>query len=1410
MSIPALPFKVKTIVSWAGEEEGDLGFIENEVVEVYSIVDESWWSGKLRRNNAEGIFPRDYVEIIEDRLNHSSSNNSLNNSRFNTPTKQQPLQDDPRMRRSNGSTPQTLLNKLTPSKPPPNPLNNPNMSFEYEADGSFDNSFKATGYTPTKATRSKKCMSSIINHPRNKMAYQQQQEEMLRDVEVDDGSFTQTPRLIQSDSKRFSQHEKYYSSPDVRIKNSRSQSFVPRENNSQQHYPKSQSYADLTTPRNGTQISSPPYQQGAEPYGSRQHSPNGGYRSGQIPQEDDILNDFEEISRKRAQLEYELQKLKQLERSSIMKKSPIAKHLHDNNPSIDSYSSNEDSKKPYPSRDDLSKKLSRSVTDEDYEDDEYDDNRQYIRSNHGSASPEREESPPPPPPPKHATPIRKNYETENQLFQKASFNGSGSQIDVTEKDLQRLALQHEELKASIKSLQSDVLNLSELSATSAGSFMRHKYEKQLRQSELGMNGMSLEEKEAEENEQNDGPSPQEPEFRIPTGTKETMDHVFQDKKSRHPNIFKKLLKKSNSDDIALNHPIEQRFKKQEEIDMTAFKMDIDRMNSLTTSDKQGRTRRVVREEGSLIVKPLDFISEINTNETVIEDAEVRTGVAGQFTLDEMQYSKVEKFMESYSINSDLNDMISDISTKFHTSKLNQIRCILLHFCKFRIIEESSKISTIKPKLTEVQYKGEASIYQLNYLFKKILDALRIPSEVVLGFWKKPNEFYHNEQYVINHCWLSILIDGNFRILDIYNFKHVSVCNLRSKFNEFYFLSEPLSLVSTHIPSIIDLQHVMPPIDPNIAFYLPRTYSGFYKNNLSIRNFNNALTRLKDWEFFELELDIPQDVELFTLVKTAKITTNDLSLCQIKWTKHKRIAKIKAILPERESIGVLQIFAGPKGLQKHFENIHELSVVIPLYHQGIHKPTKFVQRFPTVQSQRNDLYIIKPQTNKIIVKTSYNFEIEQYPSQGLDELMVTNEEFKLVIESPSGKYFKLNKENTDLDKPYGVYSSNIKCSETGLYRGLVIGDSGTSCKICRDRKLLQISSNYSFPSAIMSTAAVATRRPESNKARESPATTQNYSKEKKVGEGTYAVVYLGHQITTKRRIAIKEIKTGIFKDGLDMSALREVKYLQELRHPNVIELIDVFSTTNNLNLVLEFLPCDLEVLIKDKSIVFKSSDIKSWLLMTLRGIHHCHRNFILHRDLKPNNLLIAPDGQLKIADFGLARSLGNASEDLSSNVVTRWYRAPELLFGAKHYTGAIDIWSIGIIFAELMLRIPYLPGKDDIDQLDVTFRALGTPTEQIWPHVSSLPLYNSLKLYPPPSKQELRNRFSAATEKALDLLICMTQLDPSRRCDSTQALLHDYFIESPRATDPKNLPGKGDDKKRAGEDGIDGDSKRRHM
>lgn len=305
----------------------------------------------------------------------------------------------------------------------------------------------------------------------------------------------------------------------------------------------------------------------------------------------------------------------------------------------------------------------------------------------------------------------------------------------------------------------------------------------------------------------------------------------------------------------------------------------------------------------------------------------------------------------------------------------------------------------------------------------------------------------------------------------------------------------------------------------------------------------------------------------------------------------------------------------------------------------------------------------------------------------------------------------------------------------------------------------------------------------------------YTKERKVGEGTYAEVYVGQNTATSQQIAVKMIKVSEFKDGLDMSAIREVKFLREMQHRNVIDLLDVFvSDEGNLNLVLEFLPSDLEVLIKDRHLLFTEANLKSWLLMTLRGVHHCHRNFVLHRDLKPSNLLIAPDGQLKIADFGLGRAMAFAPhERLTPTVVTRWYRAPELLLGARHYTGAIDMWAVGLIFAEMMLRVPYLAGQDDHDQLDITFKALGTPTPQQWPKIESLPLYHKSGVFkvrhPPPNRTQMQALFSAASDLALDLLSNMLVMDPLKRITAGAALVSPFFAAEPRPTRPSELPKK---------------------
>lgn len=313
-------------------------------------------------------------------------------------------------------------------------------------------------------------------------------------------------------------------------------------------------------------------------------------------------------------------------------------------------------------------------------------------------------------------------------------------------------------------------------------------------------------------------------------------------------------------------------------------------------------------------------------------------------------------------------------------------------------------------------------------------------------------------------------------------------------------------------------------------------------------------------------------------------------------------------------------------------------------------------------------------------------------------------------------------------------------------------------------------------------------------------------DKKLGEGTYAVVYLGHtRNDPSSLVAIKKIKVNSeYKDGLSMDAIREVKYLQELCHQNVIALHDVFSSKDqNLNLVLEYLPLgDLEMLIKDKNIQYGAGDVKAWMGMLARAVWYCHENFVLHRDIKPNNLLIASDGEVKLADFGLARSFADPYLNMTHQVITRWYRPLELLYGARQYSSSVDIWSMGMVFAELLLRVPFVAGSSDMDQISKICAAFGTPTEENWPGVTKLPNYlpvEESRVVPLQGADFFLRQFPTAGSLGADVLASMARLDPRKRSTARQILQHPWWMAEPKPTKKEDLPRKSGGTRKMGDD-----------
>lgn len=288
----------------------------------------------------------------------------------------------------------------------------------------------------------------------------------------------------------------------------------------------------------------------------------------------------------------------------------------------------------------------------------------------------------------------------------------------------------------------------------------------------------------------------------------------------------------------------------------------------------------------------------------------------------------------------------------------------------------------------------------------------------------------------------------------------------------------------------------------------------------------------------------------------------------------------------------------------------------------------------------------------------------------------------------------------------------------------------------------------------------------------------YQKLQRIGEGTYGVVYKAKHKEHGTILALKRIRLDSEDEGMPCTAIREIALLKELNHPNIVRLYDVIHTEKKLTLVFEFLDQDLKKFIDSQFLDGKmpGSYIKSFLYQLLRGVNYCHQHLILHRDLKPQNLLINEEGELKLADFGLARAFGIPVRSYTHEVVTLWYRAPEVLMETTRYSTPLDIWSCGCIFAEMATGRPLFPGSCDNDQLYRIFRILGTPTRDTWPSIIETPSFKRGRVLR--SCPAVSLDFLGLDAVALDLLTSMIKYEPDHRITAKDALLHPYFDDLP--------------------------------
>mmetsp|Transcript_10970 Transcript_10970/g.24162 ORF Transcript_10970/g.24162 Transcript_10970/m.24162 type:complete len:407 (-) Transcript_10970:150-1370(-) len=292
--------------------------------------------------------------------------------------------------------------------------------------------------------------------------------------------------------------------------------------------------------------------------------------------------------------------------------------------------------------------------------------------------------------------------------------------------------------------------------------------------------------------------------------------------------------------------------------------------------------------------------------------------------------------------------------------------------------------------------------------------------------------------------------------------------------------------------------------------------------------------------------------------------------------------------------------------------------------------------------------------------------------------------------------------------------------------------------------------------------------------------QYHREDTPLGEGTYGTVYRARCLRTNKYVAIKRVKPDVGDDGVPSTAIREVAVLKTLRHRNVVALLDVCCCPGQLDLVFEFVEVNLRQYMKRFSMQLQPKVVTSLMHQLLLALEYCHSRRILHRDLKPQNLLIevsspGADPVLKVADLGMARAFVIPIQRLTHEVVTTWYRPPEILFGTGEYALAVDMWSSGCILGEMASGTPLFHGDSEIDTIFQIFKKLGTPTIADWPDLVNMEHFKtSFPKWPRRNWEDIRDFGRQLGPHGVALIDGLLQYNPVDRLSARRALLSEYF------------------------------------